>query len=71
MDVEKTGKNEPPHDKTNKITCAPSEDSDQPRYPPSLISLRCPHEETLGPWLPIVRAHCENSDQTGQMPRLI
>ena len=28
---------------------APSEDSDQPEHPPSLISLRCPHEETLGP----------------------
>ena len=27
----------PPHDKTNKITCAPSEDSDQPGHPPSLI----------------------------------
>ena len=31
---------EPPHDKTNKITCALSEDSDQPGHPPSLISLR-------------------------------
>ena len=28
---------EPPHDKTNKIACAPSEDSDQPGHPPSLI----------------------------------
>ena len=28
--------NEPPHDKTNKMTCAPSEGSDQPRHP-----LRC------------------------------
>ena len=28
---------EPPHDKTNKITCAPSEDSDEPGHPPSLI----------------------------------
>ena len=28
---------------------APSEDSDQPEYLPSLISLCCPHEETLGP----------------------
>ena len=28
---------EPPHDKTNKMTFAPSEDSDQPRHPPSLI----------------------------------
>ena len=29
--------NEPPHDKTNKMVCAPSEDSDQPGHPPSLI----------------------------------
>ena len=29
--------NEPPHDKTNIMTCAPSEDSDQPVHPPSLI----------------------------------
>ena len=28
---------EPPHDITNKLACAPSEDSDQPRHPPSLI----------------------------------
>ena len=37
---------EPPHDKTNKMTCAPNEDSDQPEHPPRLC---CPHEETLGP----------------------
>ena len=30
-------KNEPPHDKTNIMACAPSEDSDQPGHPPSLI----------------------------------
>ena len=47
--------NEPPHDKTNKMACAPSEDSDQPGHPPSLISLRCPHEESFGPLLPIER----------------
>ena len=29
--------NEQPHDKTNKMACAPSEDSDQPGHPPSLI----------------------------------
>ena len=40
---------EPPHDKTNKMACAPIEDSDQPEHPPSLSSLRCPHEESLGP----------------------
>ena len=28
--------NEPPRDKTNKMACAPSEDSDQPGHPPSL-----------------------------------
>ena len=33
--------NKPPRDKTNKMACAPSEDSDQ--------SLHCPHEESLGP----------------------
>ena len=27
----------PAHDKTYKIACAPSEDSDQPGHPPSLI----------------------------------
>ena len=30
---------EPPHDKTNKMTSAPSEDSDQSGHPPSLISV--------------------------------
>ena len=39
---------EPPHDKTNKMACAPSEDSDQPGHPPSLIRA-FPHEESLGP----------------------
>ena len=39
-----------PHDKINKMACAPSEDSDKPGHPPGLIRqrLRCPHEETLG-----------------------
>ena len=31
------GINEPPHDKTNKMACAPSEDSDQPGHLPRLI----------------------------------
>ena len=30
---------EPPYDKTNKLPCAPSEDSDQPGHPPSLITV--------------------------------
>ena len=29
-------KYEPAHDKTNKMACAPNEDSDQPRHTPSL-----------------------------------
>ena len=33
--------NEPRHKKTNEMTFALSEDSDQPGHPPSLISLRC------------------------------
>ena len=28
---------EPPHDKTNKMTFVPSEDSDQSGHPPSMI----------------------------------
>ena len=34
------------------MACAPCEDSDQPGHPSSLISLRCPHEKSLGPELP-------------------
>ena len=41
--------NEPVHDKTNKMACASSEDSDQPGHPPGLINLRCPHKESLLP----------------------
>ena len=32
---------EPLHDKTSKMSYAPSKDSDQPGHLPSLISLRC------------------------------
>ena len=46
---------EPPHDKTNAMACGPSEDSDQPGHPFGLVSLRCSHEESLGPWLPTER----------------
>ena len=46
---------EPRHDKTIKMICAPSEDSDQPGHPPSLISQHCPPEAKVGPKLPIER----------------
>ena len=35
--VDGTGVYEPQHDTTNKMTCAPNEDSDQPGRPLSLI----------------------------------
>ena len=60
---------EPAHDKTYKMAGALSQDSDQPGHAPSLINLPCPHEESLGPKLPI--EHTAKTDQTGRMPRLI
>ena len=38
------------HDKTNKKICAPSEDSDQPGHPPSLIRVFA--VRSLGSWGP-------------------
>ena len=57
--------------------CAPSEDSDQPGHPPSLISLRCALNGTLlcAQWVvkdpSFLHADSQDSDQTGRMPRLI
>ena len=36
---------EPPPDKTNKMVCVPSEDSDQPGHPPSLIRVFALHSK--------------------------
>ena len=52
-----------------ETTCPPSEDSDQPWLAQSEQSLRYPHEETLGPYLPIERT--AKTDQTRRMPRPI
>ena len=66
----KNGKHEPPHDKTNKMACAPSEDSDQPGHPPSLIRVFAVRMKKA--WVLATHwAHSEDPDQTGQMPRLI
>ena len=50
--------------------CAPSEDSDQPGHPPSLI-----RDFACAPWVVkdsgFLRADSEDSDRTGWMPRLI
>ena len=51
---------EPPHGKTNKMTCAPSEDSDQPWQSSMSIWIN------LGP-LTTYWAHIEDSDQTGRI----
>ena len=59
-----------PHDKTNKMACAPSEDSDQPGHLPSLIRVFAVRMMKLGP-LPTYWAHTKDFDQTGQIPRLI
>ena len=40
--------NEPRHDKTNKMACAPSEDSDQPGHPSKLSS--CGQQRLLSDW---------------------
>ena len=60
---------EPPHDKTNKMACAPSEDR-------SVRASAQSDQSSLSAWrnlgsLATYWAHCEDSDQTGWMPRLI
>ena len=60
---------EPPHDKTNKMACAPSEDSDQPGHPPSLIRVfACAQLVAKEP--SFLHVDSEDSDQTKRMPRL-
>ena len=61
--------NEPPHDKTNKMACAPSGASDQPGHRPSLIrvfAVRMKKATLATHWV-----HSEDSDHTGRMSRLI
>ena len=55
-----------PHDKTNKMACAPSEDSDQPESAQSSLSAWRKRGTLAAHW-----THNEDSDQTVQMPRLI
>ena len=61
---------EPPHDKTNKMVCAPSKDSDQPGHLPSLIRVFPVHMKKA--WvLSYPLSATNDSDQTGWMSRLI
>ena len=67
---------EPQHDKTNKMAVRPAKTQISLGIRPSDQSLRGPHEERLGPQLPIKRTvktliRLEDSDQTGRMPGLI
>ena len=60
----------PPHNKTNKMACAPSEDSDQPRHPPSLIRVFVVRmKKALVLSYPLSAS--EDFDQTWRKPRLI
>ena len=52
------------------MTCAPSDDSDQPGHSPSLIRGFAVRMKNLGS-LPTHWAHSEDSDQSGRMRRLI
>ena len=58
---------EPRHDKND---CVPSEDSDQPVHSPSLIdSSLCAQWVAKDP--SFLHVDSEDSDKTGEMPRLI
>ena len=46
------------HDKINKMTCAPSKDSDQPGHPPSLMRVFAVRMKKH--WALNYRAHCED-----------
>ena len=70
MPINSTKIHEPPHDKTNKMICALSEDSDQPGHPPSLIRVFAVGMKK--PWVfSYPMSASEDSDQTGRMSRLI
>ena len=62
--------NEPAYDKTYKMACASSEDSDQPGHPSSLITVFATRMKKAWVLSYLFRAN-EDSDQTGRMPRLI
>ena len=52
------------------MTCVPSEDSDQPGHPPSLIRVFTRVQLVVKGSM-FLHADSEDSDQTGRMPRLI
>ena len=62
---------EPHRDETNKMTCAPNKDSDQPGHLPCLIIESSLCAQWVGKDSRFVHADNEDSDQTGQLPRMI
>ena len=60
---------QPAHDKTNKMACAPSEDSS------TWASAQSDQSSLCAQWVPkeprFFHADSEDSDQTGRLPRLI
>ena len=64
------GTNKSIHDKTNKMTCVPCEDSDQPRHSPGLIRVFAVRS-MVAKDTRFLHTDNEDSDQSGRMPRLI
>ena len=64
------GSFEPEQDKTNRMTCAPSKESDQPGTLPSLIRVSAVRLKKVG-FLVTHKQHSEHSEQTCWMSRLI
>ena len=62
---------EPQHDKTSKMTCAPSEDSDQLGHPPSLIRAYWLCAVSIAKNPRFLHADSKYLDQTERMSRLI
>ena len=61
---------EPPHDKTNRMTCAPSESQINLGIRPAWSESPLSAWRSIGP-LTTQKEHSKDSDQTGRMPRLI
>ena len=55
---------EPAHDKTYKMACAHSEDSDQPGHPPSLIRVFAVRSKSAQD-SSFLHTNSKDSDQTG------
>ena len=64
-------RNELPHDKTSKMTCAPSEDSDQLGHPPPVWSKSSLCIKWIAKDQNLLQAENQDADQTAQMHKLI